>query len=229
MSPRETSFTRETVLEAAIGLVREEGWQALTARAVAKRLGASVAPVYSTFGSMEALEREILLEARRRLEKSMAASYTPQAFLNVGVGMVVFAREEAHLFSALFHTPHSHSDIVDAIFASILESMKADDMLRLLPDASLERLLHNLGMYTLGLAASIVYGRREDPATGNIVRQLRNAGNMMIHGELSGLAEAESAESDREWQRILAEKHITLSESHEAAGRGANGSKKEIS
>jgi len=230
MSPRETSFTRDAVLQAAIGLVREEGWQTLTARAVAKRLGASVAPVYSTFGSMEALEREILLEARRRLEKAMATSYTPQAFLNIGVGMVVFAREEAQLFGALFNTPHSHSDIVDAIFASILESMKDDAMLRLLPDASLERLLHNLGMYTLGLAASIVYGRREDPSTANIVRQLRNAGNMMIHGELSGLAEAESPESDREWQRILEEKHITLSEPYEAAaGRGANGSKKETS
>jgi AcrR family transcriptional regulator len=229
MSPRETSFTREAVLAAAIGLVREEGWQSLTARAVAKRLGASVAPVYSTFGSMEALEREILEEARRRLEQAMAASYTPKAFLNIGVGMVVFAREEAHLFSALFHTRHSHSDIVDAIFASILESMKSDAMLRLLPDASLERLLHNLGMYTLGLAASIVYGRREDPSTGNIVRQLRNAGNMMIHGEVSGLAEAESPESDQEWQRIFEEKHIRLSGPHAAARRGANGSKKETS
>jgi hypothetical protein len=86
-------------LEAAIGLVREEGWQALTARALGKRLGASVAPVYSTFGSMEALERAILQEARRRLEKAMSASCTPQAFLNIGVGMAVFAREEAHLSS----------------------------------------------------------------------------------------------------------------------------------
>ncbi len=228
MSPRETSFTKEAVLQAAVALVRGAGWQAVTARAIANQLGASVAPLYSTFGSMEALEREILQEARRLLDKTMAVSYTPEAFLNIGVGMVVFARDEAHLFSALFHTRHSHSDIVDAIFASIFECMKADPMLRLLADASLERLLHNLAMYTLGLATSIVYGRREDPSTGNIVRQLRNAGNMMIHGEVSGLAEADSRASELEWERLLAEKHITLPEPS-AAGRDANTTKKEIS
>ncbi len=228
MSPRETSFTKEAVLQAAVALVRGAGWQAVTARAIANQLGASVAPLYSTFGSMEALEREILQEARRLLDKTMAVSYTPEAFLNIGVGMVVFARDEAHLFSALFHTRHSHSDIVDAIFASIFECMKADPMLRLLADASLERLLHNLAMYTLGLATSIVYGRREDPSTGNIVRQLRNAGNMMIHGEVSGLAEADSRASELEWERLLAEKHITLPEPS-AARRDANTTKKEIS
>ena len=227
MSPRETNFTREAVLSSAVAVVREEGWRALTARAVARRLGASVAPVYSTFGSMEALEREILQEARRRLDAVMARSYTQDAFLNIGVGMVVFARDEAQLYSALFHVRHDHGDIVDAIFASILESMKADETLRLLSDASLERLLDNIGMFTLGLSASIVYGRRGHPSTENIVRQLKNAGSMMIYGELSGLAEADSPESHREWRRIIAEKHITLPGPPAAAGRGANGSKKE--
>jgi AcrR family transcriptional regulator len=227
LSPRETNFTREAVLEAALGLVREEGWQALTARALGKRLEASVAPLYSTYGSMEALEREILQAARQRLDALMAVSYTQDAFLNIGVGMVVFARDEAHLFSALFHAKHSHSDIVDAIFASILESMKADATLRLLSDASLERLLHNLGMYTLGLAASIVYGRGEDPSTDNIIRQLRNAGNMMIHGELSGLAEADSPESEREWRRIIAEKQLVLPDGPRAAGQAGLDTKKE--
>jgi AcrR family transcriptional regulator len=195
MSPRETTFDRGSVLEAAISVVRERGWGALTARSVAGRLKASVAPVYSAFGSMEALEREILEEARRRLDEKMAVPYTEGAFLNIGVGMAVFARDEAQLFSALFHTRHNYPDIVDAIFASILASMKADPLLRLLSEASLERLLQNLGMYTLGLATSIVYGRREDPSTENIIRQL---------------ADAESPESGKAWERLLKEKNIAL-------------------
>jgi AcrR family transcriptional regulator len=212
MCPRETTFDRASVLSAAIDLVREKGWVKLTARALAGRLGASVAPVYSTFGSMEALEREILVEARRRLQASTMVAYTPGAFLNIGVGMVVFAREEPHLFTALFHTRHSHADISEGVFASILERMKADPMLRRLPDRSLERLLHYLGMYTLGLAASVVYGRTIDPSTGNIVALMGNAGNMMIFGELSGLAEVGSEDHDREWARIIKEKNIPLPE-----------------
>lgn len=195
---------------AAMDLVREKGWTALTARGIAARLGASVAPIYSAFGSMEALEREVLNEARRLLNERMAVPYTEGAFLNVGVGMVVFAREEPHLFSALFHTRHNHPDIVDAIYAQILAGMKADPLLRQLADASLERLLHNLQLYTLGLAAAIVYGQREDSSTENIVRLLNNAGNMMIHGEVTGIADAESPENEAVWKRLLDEKYYTL-------------------
>ena len=210
MSPKETIFSKETVLAAGISIVREKGWDHLTARNVAGRLRSSVAPVYSTFGSMEALEREILDDARRKLQASTTVAYTDGAFLNIGVGIAVFAREEGNLFSALFHTRHSHPDIVDGIFASILERMKADPMLRLLPDFSLERLLHYLGTYTLGLAASVVYGRGGDTATEYFIERLKNAGNMMIFGEISGIADCESPEKEREWTRILREKNIVL-------------------
>lgn len=214
MSPKEARFSKTNVLTAAMDLVREKGWAALTARGIAGRLGASVAPIYSVFGSMESLEREVLNEARRLLNVQMAVSYTEGAFLNVGVGMVVFAREEAHLFSALFHTRHHHPDIVDAIYEQILAGMKADALLRQLSDASLERLLHNLQLYTLGLAAAIVYGEREDSSTENIIRLLNNAGNMMIHGELTGIADADSPENEAVWRRLLDEKHLTLPGSH---------------
>jgi AcrR family transcriptional regulator len=210
MSPKETTYDKATVLAAAVDLVRDKGWEALTARAVADRLQASVAPVYSTFGSMESLERAILEEARRRLHESTTIAYTPGAFLNIGVGIVVFAREEGHLFTALFHTRHNHADIVDGVFASILGRMKADPMLRQLSDRSLERLLHYLGMYTLGLAAAIVYGRNVDPSTENIIALMNNAGNMTIFGEVSGLAELGSEDHEREWTRILAEKKIDI-------------------
>jgi AcrR family transcriptional regulator len=212
MSPRKTTFNRETVLGAAVAIVHEEGWEHLTARKVAESLKASVAPVYSVFGSMEALEREVLQQARCLLNKKMEVPYTGEAFLNIGVGMVVFARDEAHLFSSLFHTRHNYPDIVDGIFASILASMKADPFLRLLSDESLKRLLHNLGLYTLGLATSIVYGQREDPSTENIIRQLNNAGNMMIHGEVTGIADADSPENQDVWTRLLKEKNIVLPE-----------------
>jgi AcrR family transcriptional regulator len=206
------TFDKKTVLTAAIAIIREKGWKNLTARAVAERLKSSVAPVYSTFGSMETLEHEVLEEARRLLHERTSVPYTDNAFLNIGVGVVVFAREEGHLFRALFHTRHNHPEIVDKVNASFLERMKADAALRLLPDPSLERLLHYLGTYTFGLAALIVYGHQEDPSTENIIRLLKNAGNMMIFGEFSGTADAESPDNLREWERILKAKNIVLKE-----------------
>jgi len=219
MSPKETTFDKVAVLAAAIKIVRKKGWVRLTARAVAAELKSSVAPVYSTYGSMEALERDILREARRLLHESTMVAYTDGAFLNIGVGKVVFARDEPHLFASLFHTRHNHADIVEGVFSSILERMKADPMLRLLPDASLDRLLHYLGTYTLGLAAAIVYGRKVESSTENIIRLMKNAGNMMIFGEVSGLAEMDGPDHKREWARILREKKIVLPQPPDPKGK----------
>lgn len=210
MSPKSTTFDKASVLDAAIDLVREKGWERLTARALADRLGASVAPVYSTFGSMEVLQRAILEEARRRLQKSTTVAYTPDSFLNIGVGIVVFARDEGHLFTALFHTRHRQADIVDGAFASILERMKDDPVLKQLPGRSLERLLHYLGFYTLGLSAAVVYGRQVEASTETIIALMTGAGNMMVFGEMAGLADVGSPDHEREWARLLREKAIVL-------------------
>jgi AcrR family transcriptional regulator len=210
MSPKETTFDKAAVLAAAVKIVRKKGWAALSARTVAAGLKSSVAPVYSTYGSMNALEKDILREARLRLHESTVKAWTDGDFLNIGVGIVVFAREEPHLFTSLFHTRHNHADIVAGVFSSILERMKADPMLRLLSDGSLERLLHYLGTYTLGLAAAVVYGRTMDSSTENIIKLMQNAGNMMIFGEFSGLAEMEGPDHEREWARIVREKNLVV-------------------
>ncbi|MBO6734694.1 MAG: TetR family transcriptional regulator, partial [Roseitalea sp.] len=48
------------VLDAALEVARHDGLSAVTARSVAKRLGASTAPVTSYFDSMEALSRAVV-------------------------------------------------------------------------------------------------------------------------------------------------------------------------
>lgn len=60
--PRSTSFSPDEVGRAALELVRAQGWDALTARAVGARLGVSVAPVYGAFASMEELSDWLLEE-----------------------------------------------------------------------------------------------------------------------------------------------------------------------
>jgi len=210
MSPKEITFDRKTVLDAATALVRRKGWEALTARGIAAALGSSVAPVYSAFGSMESLQRETLREARRMLHEKAIAAYTEAAFLNIGVGLVVFARDETNLFSALFLRRHTHQDILADFLSSTLERMKADPFLKRLSDVSLRKLLANIEMYTVGLATSIAFGKRKDSSTASIIQSLRNAGNMMIHGEVSGLADSESPESAEIWGRIIEAGKIVL-------------------
>ena len=210
--PKKTLFDRGAVLRAALDVIRSLGWDALTARAVAGRLGASVAPVYSAFGSMESLFREALKEIRGLLDKYTVGSYSEIPFLNIGAGMVLFARDEPMFFQALFQRRHRFQDLVREVDSSILSWMRSDASLGLLSDASLERLYDNVGFYTMGLAAAVAAGRLPDASADNIVRLLKNMGNIVMFAEVSGIADFESPENRREWTRVIKKRNMPVPE-----------------
>jgi AcrR family transcriptional regulator len=208
MAPKAVIFNREAVLAASLEVVRQQGWDALTARSVAGRLGASVSPVYKALGSMENLLRETLVKIRDLLQDYTSTSYSEFPFLNIGAGIVSFARDEPNLFQALFHKRHQFQDIVSEVDSSILSWMKNDVQIGLLNDKARNRLFDNIGYYTMGLAAAVAAGRVADASKNNIVRLLMNMGNALMLAEFSGFSDAESPESKKEWSRIFEENQI---------------------
>jgi len=203
MSPKPIAFSREVVLAAAVDVVRRHGLESLTARAVADRLRASVAPVYSAFRSMAELERAVLEEARRLMDERTRLSYTDIPFLNIGVGILTFARDEPRLFSALFHTRPRFAGILTSFHASVLARMQADEFLRLLPQAQLERLLDSIWHYTLGLGTALVFGHDAGRRDEDLIRPLRDMGNILMLAEAEGFADAESPANEKAWKRAF--------------------------
>lgn len=210
MSPKTVMFNAEAVLLASLDVVRKQGWNALTARSVARRLGASVAPVYSAFGSMETLSRETLVRIRGLLRDYTSRSYSELPFLNIGAGIVSFARDEPHFFQALFQKRHGFQDVVEDVNTTILSWMKNDAQLGLLNGAARERLYDSIGFFTMGLASAVAAGRVADVSNHNIVRLLKNMGNSLMFAEISGVSDSENPESAKEWSRLLEEKNISL-------------------
>jgi len=208
MTPKEVSFNREIVLEAALGVVRTGGLEGLTARSVAAALSASVAPVYKAYGSMEDLTRAVLEAARGLMDERTRESPTEAPFLNIAAGIVAFARDEGALFRALFHSRHECRDVLEAFTRSVLERMRADRMLSWMPGDRLGRLLDSLWLYSLGLATSVVYGQHVDSGTQNIVRLLKSMGNILMFAEVADIADCDSPSNEREWTRILREKKL---------------------
>jgi hypothetical protein len=208
MAPRSTLFPQETVRAAARELVRQKGWESLTARNVAEQMHSSVAPVYSACGSMRELQRLVLLDIRGQLEGYSRQPLSDMPFLNIGVGIVRFARDQANLFRALFHARHGQRDIQQAFHQTVLACMQADPQLGRLPMEALLRLKDNIWLYTLGLATAIIAGIVPETSDKDILRRLKNAGNVIIFAEVAGISEADSPENERRWHSLLVEKGL---------------------
>lgn len=103
--PPKCKFTKEEVIAAALALVREEGAEALTARALGKRLGSSSRPIFSLFESMSEVQSGVLAAAdalfQSYLREDMAKGEYPP-YKASGMAYLRFAREEKSLFRLLF-------------------------------------------------------------------------------------------------------------------------------
>ncbi|MFH1862774.1 MAG: hypothetical protein ABH878_08180 [bacterium] len=178
--PPKTQFSPEDVAQAAFDVVREQGIEALSARRVALRLKSSVAPVYTCFNSMSELKQQVLLKARDLLYQYTTTTYTSRVFLNIGTGMVLFARDHRQLFRALFLTDSDHRVILDELFDVFKMEMRNDARLVSLSDSECEALLTKMWIFTHGLASLICVGLIEDHTQNFIVETLSSVGSLII-------------------------------------------------
>ena len=120
--PPKARITQDMIAQAAFQLVREEGLEALSVRAIAKRLGCSTQPVLYHFCSVA----EIRQAAYRRADEYHTAFILPKqedaatfdapgALLAMGLAYVRFAREEPELFRLLFQANQFGGMSIDAV------------------------------------------------------------------------------------------------------------------
>lgn len=112
--PPKFKFTKEEIVQAALDITRESGLSALTARALAAKLGCSVKPVFGAFKNMEEVQKEVMAAANRMyedyLKTDMAKGQYPP-YKASGMAYIRFAKEEPHLFKLLFMRDRSGEKI----------------------------------------------------------------------------------------------------------------------
>lgn len=111
--PRKFMFTKEEILNAALDLAREEGFSAVTARALGGRLGTSSQPIFGHFENMEDVKTSVIraadeLYARYLKEDMESGKYPP--YKASGMAYIRFAREEKELFKLLFMRDRTRED-----------------------------------------------------------------------------------------------------------------------
>lgn len=103
MPPR-GRITREMVVDAGFALARESGLEAVSVRAVARRLGCSTQPVMYHFKRVEALRRAVYERADQYHTAYLTEVSGPRPLLEIGLAYIRFAQTEKPLFHLLFQS-----------------------------------------------------------------------------------------------------------------------------
>lgn len=105
MPPR-TKFTINDIVDAALAVVRRDGLESLTTRAIAGELQSSTMPIYSCGKTMAEIEEEVVKRSWGILIDYQKKPLTPDIYINMGLGYVLFAKHEKHLFGCVHSSRH---------------------------------------------------------------------------------------------------------------------------
>lgn len=125
--PKQVQFTKEIIVREAIGIIRTEGIDALTARSLSSRMGCSVAPLFHKYANMEELTADVRKAAVRIVTDylSDAVRFEP-AFKEFGLRLVRFSKEEPNLFHYLFLDRAGSIDDIDALAKECLAQTESE-------------------------------------------------------------------------------------------------------
>lgn len=98
-------ISKEMVIEAGLNVLKKKGFDAVSARSVAKEAGCSTQPVYQHFSNMEDL-KSALKQAAAQLYIDTVQEYLDSGeyfpYASYGMGFVGFAKKEKQLFRYLY-------------------------------------------------------------------------------------------------------------------------------
>jgi AcrR family transcriptional regulator len=174
--PPKQHYTREDILDAAFSLVREEGLPSLSVRKIAERLGCSTAPVYTYCRDMEEVREAVMEKALDLLLAYSDKSYTDDVFLNVGVGLLVYARENPLLYRELFLSGNRFSHMLRRFNEIRIGTIRSEPVAGLLGPGKLQAIYDKLAVFSNGLAAMVCAGLLTDTSDAFFIKALWEAG-----------------------------------------------------
>ncbi len=157
MPPR-AKFTQDEIIQAALNIVRKDGFKALTARALGDKLGSSARPIFTVFESMEDVQQAVISAAKKLYKEYIDIGLSEEiAFRGVGKQYILFAIKEPKLFQLLFMSEQdtvpnvlSVLPLIDDSYEEILLSIKKGYGISGEPA---QKLYQHLWIYSHGIAA----------------------------------------------------------------------------
>lgn len=111
-------YTKEEITLIAFEMVKEQGYDMLTARDLAKKLGTSTRPIFTAFENMDELKKEIIYKAAElfvKYKKDEIEKNEYPEYKATGMAYIRFAKEEKNLFKLLFMRDRTKEKDIDEI------------------------------------------------------------------------------------------------------------------
>ncbi len=157
--PPKAKFAKDEIVEAALNIVRMDGMQALTARALGAGLNSSARPIFTVFQNMEEVQQAVIDAAKQLYADYVKSGLTQTdvpAFKGVGMQYIRFALTEPKLFQMLFMSEQGQTPdvknvlpVIDDNYQEILASVQNSYSLS---QSESEWLYRHLWIYTHGIA-----------------------------------------------------------------------------
>ena len=124
--PPKTRITAEMIVDAAVEVVRQSGFESINARTVSGQLHCSTQPVMYHFSTIDSLKRAAYRKADRLHSEYMMNTPSGQdPILGIGLNYIRFAVEEPQLFRFLFQSGYAEEN-------SLLEMVDSEELIPVL-------------------------------------------------------------------------------------------------
>lgn len=121
--PAKKQVTKDMILRAALKLLKEQGYEAVNIKQLAKELDCSTQPVYLSFSGMDDLRNALIPMAVSEFEAYMKNNGGNDTARLYDMSYIHFAKEEPRLFCFLFMRPNAFSEIKQALLPIIEHSI----------------------------------------------------------------------------------------------------------
>lgn len=148
--PRSAFFSKETISAAGLEVIRRQGIEALTARALSKQLGCSLSPIFTVFKDMDEIHIAVRQAAAALFDDYVkdVLDYQP-AFKEYGMRLIRFAKQEQNIFQLFLERGNSLMDNAPGIALKCMDEIKESYQLT---DDQVRILYRQLWAFTCGIA-----------------------------------------------------------------------------
>ena len=157
--PPKPTVDKQKIILSAVQMLKDNGIDSINARDLAKRLGCSTNPLFRVYKNMQELKEDVIKEIDKTYINFMKERMTGDNLLVAqGIAYVEFARQEKHIFSALFMNKRiKNRSIEDVINAEW--NRKTIENVREIVGCDIKQaefIFLNVWIYSCGLAAQLI-------------------------------------------------------------------------